>query len=865
MTGETPPRKFGNVRISGAESLLPFQPTYVIGSSCLSKRLSESVKILYSRSKIILHSEECWSESNVLINKYIANLARNMFWRVEVYNVFVMSSTYLKFLSRNKLYTFIEVFGLSVALGFVILLASYARTEFSVGANQPLSKQLYAVGSGDYFGMTVGTSEEFFPSIPEIKEWTRLAEVNGSYVTVGDDYYTVKEVSVDTNFFRLFDYRLSGCPRARVLENEEEVIISESFSKKLFGNEEPVGRTIDNNGVRRVVVGVIQDFGPSDVFRDFDLFTSIKVFEKSVARMDNFGSTIPIVRLEEGTDPEKVRQGLLKCFLDYWDNYAAENDGSFLWGASVTRLDKVYFSDLGAYNTFRKGDRKQVGILFVVALALLVSAIFNYINLTVAQTGKRAKEMATRRLLGEGSSSIVWRFLFESLAFTFGCFAVGCLLAYWFKPFFDNVLSADIVLRPNLAAVVWAVLSIVAISVVSAILPVIMISRFKPVNVVKGEFRFKNKMVFSKVFIALQFVFGTVLIAMAVTMTAQLRYLAGLQVGYNTKDIIQLYDPLGVTGDSKMVLMDRLKTLPQVADAGFCLSSPFRCGANGIHNDDGQLAGWLRMPVLDTTSFRILGFSLIEKYSGLSSGKIVLTETSKKKLGASEDRTGLGYNGNEYVVCGIVPDFRAGNALFEPMEDEQNAIKIIDASYKYANILILKITGDRADAMAAVKDAFKTFAKEVYGIPADAEAFYLDEQWVDELKGTRNTMLLVMSFMFVAILISVLGLFAMSLYFTERQSRQIALRKVFGADVGSVVRSLSGSFMAMGLAAEILAVPLALWGIKYYLQGFHTRIAFPWWAVALAVLISLLVSFISVLGQTYEAATRNPVKTLSRD
>lgn len=779
--------------------------------------------------------------------------------------VFVMSSTYLKFLLRNKLYTFIEVFGLSVALGFVILLASYAGTEFSVGTKQPLSKQLYAVGSGDYFGMTVGTSEEFFPSIPEIKEWTRFAEVNGSYVTAGDDYYTVKEASIDTNFFKLFDYRLSGCPRDRVLENEDEVIISESFSKKLFGNEEPVGRTIVHNGARRVVVGVIQDFGPSDVFEDFDLFTSFRRFEKTVARMDNFGSTIPIIRLEEGTDPEIVRQSLLKSFVDYWDYYAAENDGSFLWGASVTRLDEIYFSDLEVYSVFRQGDRKQVGLLFIVALALLVSAIFNYINLTVAQTGKRAKEMATRRLLGEKSSSIVLRFLLESLAFTFGCFAIGCLLAYWFKPFFDNVLSTDIVLVPDVAAVVWSVLSIVVISAVSAILPVIMISRFKPVDVVKGEFRFKNKMVFSKVFIVLQVVFGTVLIAMAVTMTAQLRYLAGLQVGYNTKDIIQLYDPLMVTGDSKMVLMDRLKTLPQVTDVGFSLSSPLRCGANAIHDDNRQLTGWLRMPVMDTASFRILGFSLTEKYSELSSGKIVLTETSKKKLGTSEEHTGLGYNGNEYEVCGIVPDFRVGNALFEPMENEQNAIKIVDASYKYANILILKITGDRAEAMAAVKDAFKTFAKEVYGIPADAEAFYLDEKWVDELKGTKNTMLLVMSFMFVAILISVLGLFAMSLYFTEQQSRQIALRKVFGADVGSVVWTLSRSFMVMGLVAVVLAVPLVLWGITNYLQGFHTRIAFPWWAVVLAVLISLLVSFLSVLGQTYGAATRNPVKTLSQD
>ena len=119
--------------------------------------------------------------------------------------------------------------------------------------------------------------------------------------------------------------------------------------------------------------------------------------------------------------------------------------------------------------------------------------------------------------------------------------------------------------------------------------------------------------------------------------------------------------------------------------------------------------------------------------------------------------------------------------------------------------------------------------------------------------------------MVMAILISALGLFAMSLYYTEQQSRQIAVRKVFGAEVGSAVWTLSKSFMLMSVTAVVLAAPLAVWGITYYLQGFYTKITFPWWAVILASLISLLISLLSVLGQTYAAATRNPVKTLGQD
>lgn len=780
-----------------------------------------------------------------------------------------MSSTYLRFLSRNKLYTFIEVFGLSVALGFVILLASYARTEFSVGAKQPLSQRLYVVGAGDSFGMTLGTSEEFFPSIPEIKGWTRICDGGNADIMVGDDYYQAAEASIDTNFFKFFDYRLTGCPKDKVLENEDEVILSESFAKKVFGNESPIGRSISVGKSNLTVTGVIEDFGPTDVFRHFDMLTSIKCAQKKYAWMDNFGGTIPIVRLDNGTDVEKVRQDLLKKYMDYWDFYKADNSGNaFFWGSSLTRLDKVYFSGQEAYNILRTGDRKQVELLFFVALVLLISAIFNYINLTVAQTGKRAKEMMTRRLLGESSRNIVARYIAESFAFTVGCFAAGCLLAYSFKPFFDRILSADIVLTPDLATALYAVLALVVISIVSALLPAMLVSHFKPIDVVKGEFRFKNKMIFAKVFIVLQTVFSTVLIAMAITMTAQVSYLVELPYGYETKDIIQVNSyALGFDRGPQEALQARLKALPQVKDAGLGINSPAACGANGLHDSDDNLSGWLRLAQMDTTSLRILGINVLEKYSELTSPKVLLTETSKRNLGVTAEHpfAGGSYTNGEYEICGVIPDFRANNALFEPMENEQNSIRIIDENYPYACIQLLRITGDRSEAMEAVNAACMEFARETLGIPADMESYYLDEKLVDDLKGTRNTMLLVISFMVMAILISALGLFAMSLYYTEQQSRQIAVRKVFGAEVGSAVWTLSKSFMLMSVTAVVLAAPLAVWGITYYLQGFYTKIAFPWWAIILASLISLLISLLSVLGQTYSAATRNPVKTLGQD
>ena len=780
-----------------------------------------------------------------------------------------MSNTYLKFLSRNKLYTLIEFFSLSVALSFVILLASYARTEYSVGARQPLSKELYIVGAGSFAGMTIGTADEFFPSIPEISEWTRIADAKAN-VRLGEDYYQVQGCYIDTNFFQLFDYRLRGCSPEKVLENQDEVLLSERFAAKLFGAENPIGRSIEVGNSQKTVAGVVEDFGPCDLFTHFDLFCSIKIFEKKVQWMDNFGSSIPIARLRKDADVDQVRERLLQKYADYWDFYAKDNTGNdFIWGASLTRFDQFYFSGLDAWaGGLRSGDRKQVEVLFAVALVLLISAIFNYINLTVAQTGKRAKEMATRRLLGESRRSIVGRYLAESTVFTIVCFALGCALAVLLCPFFERILSTDIVLTPDWTTALLALLAVLLIAAISALLPAIQVARFKPVDVVKGEFRLKSKLVFSKVFITLQGVLSTFLLAMAITMTAQVQYLVNRPMGYNTHDIIQVNSyALGYTRGPQENLSNRLKMLPCVEAAGLALSSPLNCGANGLHDGNDELIGWLRMAQLDTASLSILGFKPIEQYSTLSARKVLLTSTSKAKLGASAEHPFVGgsESAGEVEVCGIVPDFNVHNALFKPEVNEYNCIMVIDGDYPYASSQLLKIKGDRKAAMAAVKEICQEFARESIGMPVEMQTFYLDEQLTKDLSGTKNTMLLVLTFMVMSILISAMGLFAMSLYFTQQQKRQIALRKVYGAGVSSAVWTLTRSFMLISACSIILAAPLTVWGINFYLSDFYTRIAFPWWAIAVAALLSLGISLLSVIAQSHHAATRNPVKTLAQE
>lgn len=778
-------------------------------------------------------------------------------------------NTYFKFLSKNKLYASIEAFGLSVALGFVILLASYARTEFSVGAHQPLSKELYAIGTGDMVGMTLGTGEEFFQSIPEITSWTRIAAYGDIDVMLGDDYFQATADALDTNFLSLFDYRVSGCPRERILEGENDVLLSESFAKKAFGGTDPVGRSIKVAGKDRTVTGILQDFGPYDPFGSCDMFLSIKAMEDVVMKMDQFGSTQTFVTLAEGTEPEAVAAKLLEKYCGYWDWYERNGtDGGFLYGSSLTRLDSIYFSSRNVYDPLRHGDRKVVDMLLVVALVLLISAVFNYVNLTVAQTGKRAKEMATRRLLGESQQGIVWRYIAESLVFTAVCFVLGCAVALLCRSWMNSLLSTEIVLQTDVTGIVAAVGLLCAISLFSGLLPAALVSRFKPIDVVKGDFRFRSKMIFSKIFIVCQNVLSAVLIASALTMTVQMHYLATMPMGYNTDNLIKLNIWAFGQGNAgaKDELYRRLSALPQVEAVGRYIQAPFRCGSNGVNNIENEKTSWMKLSYMDSVTFRLLGLKVIEQYGEPLDGTCWFTEETQRRYGVTSENRTVGKRDDgtpEYTCCGIIADYVSNGAMNTPLEDSHNAVRNRNDGECFG--MLIKINGDRKEAAEAVADVWRAVAIEYLGFPKSVDMDYVDNFLLSSLTGARNTMMLVVIFMFLAIIISALGLFAMSVYYTDEQSRQIALRKIFGSDVRTAVWTLSKEFLLLVGVAVVVAVPICVAVMRSYLEGFYNAIDFPWWVIPVAAVFTVLIAAASVLSCTWKTATANPVEKLRQD
>ena len=777
--------------------------------------------------------------------------------------------SYFKFLSRNKQYTAIEAFGLSVALGFIVILGSYATMEYSVGKGNEKAKEIYTVGSGDYLGMTWGTAQEFFPSIPEIKEWTRVATANNlPGVMVGDNFFKVEAFCIDPNFFEFFGYDIRGCRRDRVLSSENEAIVSESFAAKAFGNDNPIGKSLKYDSLTFKVTGVAPDFGEKDIFPKHEVFVSMKYKEKNMPRMDNFGETMSFVQLAKDADADKVNEKLLDKYVDYWKgfDYSRENDGKFLWGSSLVRMDKLYFSTVSNWQ-LRSGDKKLVDILLAVALVLLVCAIFNYINLTVAQAGKRAKEMATRRLLGESMWGVVLRYFKESALFTTACFIIGLLLALCLLPVFNDILSTKISLFVSPLMLIVTVAALLVISIVCGIIPAMVVSRFNPIDVVKGSLRIKNKMWFSKVFITAQGVVSTVLIAVGLTMTLQMHHLYTLPYGYNQDDLIMAFTSvIGTKLEQQQILANRLRTLPEVVEAVPGGGSPLECGANGVHNESGDAYSWLRMCRLDSTAMKLLGIKVIEQYCEPTERKVWLTESGKRFWGVSAKKPYFGVRDGkpEYECCGVISEFRTGGAIPNVMDNCYNAIQVAPHDGFFYSILI-KTRGDHDKALAAVRKTCSEVAKELTGMPLDMGCDYFEKRLSDNLKTQRNTMSLVLTFMLISILISALGMFAMSVYYGEQQRRQIALRKVMGATVANAVWTLSRRFLIMAIVAIVLAMPLSIRIMRNYLEDFVYKIDFPWWALAAAAFFTLVIAFASVISRTMRIATQNPIESIKTE
>jgi len=759
--------------------------------------------------------------------------------------------SYLKFLSRNRLFTAIEFIGLAVSLAFVILIGSYVWQQFSVTREHPDRERIYLPGLPDAPGLTYGFPD-VITGIPEIEEIARLCFVAPTY----GGHEALYGAAVDRAFFDMFPRFRFVEGSADVLLSKQDVIVEESYARK---NGLSLGDrlTLDDTDY---TVGAIYEDLHGTVFQAYEVFLPVELFKDRWEMFDNFGSKFCFIKVREGTDRQVLYDKLEAiCKEVYPDIYGQ----AFFEKLDLFRYDELFFRETG--RVFRHGDRKTIRILLLVGLLLLLSSIFNYINLSVALTGKRAKEMAVRQLNGASKGSIMGKYVCESVLFTAFCFAAGLLLAEAFRPMLNRLLNyPDVPIRVALTpGYILAYIGIVIIvGGLCGIVPAVMAGRYNALDVMKGGYRRKTKMVFSKVFIVLQNALAVILIATSITMEAQMRKTHSRPMHC---DITDIYNLSFITMEDKAPLKDALERLPFVKRIGVSTSVPGTM-ANGQYSlaRDGKDILY-RLYKMDSTAFRMFNFEILEDFNAPVFNSVWFSDDSFAATGLDDDYRDISELSRRTEGCehlaGVIKAFPTN--LANTGEEEYAVVSVVRPEEIWWGGYVIEVTGDRKEAQTKIMEAYEDFAREreVYSNYPGWIDEYISEAW----KPARSNMRLVEVFMLLSILISLLGLVAMSTYYADEKSHDIAVRKVFGGTVDTETGRTIRDYMVLVGIACIIGIPVSVFVAQRYLESFIYRLENYWWIFVLAVLITFAMAFASVLWQTLKAARTNPATELKKE
>ena len=790
---------------------------------------------------------------------------------------------FFRFLKNNPLYAVINMVGLALSLMFVILIGDYTYRQFSIDKWHRNHERIYVLGTENRNSLMSwpDCAHSLKDRYPEVEDVCCVYMHNGK-IKHGDRVYEESKgdnagniMLADSNFFRFFDFKMIEGDRETALDSPEKCVVTESLAKALFPDGNALGQPLQIEGTRYVFVS--DDNGdPYDSSLVYTVSGVIKDLDKTVflnetAVIANFerapqvlgyrlrndlmasgplGSTLSFLMLRPGASLEDKIEDLT--------SYCIESIPVFnFYGntkAAIIPLDDLMFAPQNTGAGLQTGDKSLLGILLAVVLAILMFAVTNYINLTVANTGFRAKEMATRRLLGSDGLGISLELIGESTLMVFISFIIGGALALLLE---DKVAvlfkgKIDILKDINFSTVSVSLLFIVLTGIISGIMPTISLSKYKPIDVVKGSFRYHSKMVLSRIFIILQNVITMTMMTATLTILLQMSHLVKAPLGYNTENIYR------VSSDNPEVLRNALKSQPFIQGigsfSGTSLDGNYRSMSTRKDKDNNNLLVYLT--TWDKEFIDIMGINLVKDNHLSGDVKYINEELAGKlSLGDGESEVTWG-DGKVMQVAGIFSNFHMTNIL-DPYQPFMITVKDTD-EIEDPNFMV-KTNGDPlawkklCDLVKEVDGSTEDIDWKVQSIESSVKASLTEE---------KNTMRVVGIFTGVAVLISILGFIGMSLFFIRQRRKEIGVRRIMGSTTNEVLSLLLTKFCAPLLVSFIFAVPLSWFIMDKWLESFSYRIGLSPWIFIASGAVSLLIAVVSIFFQTLHAAHSNPVDAI---
>lgn len=771
---------------------------------------------------------------------------------------------------RNKGFSAINIFGLAIGMASAILILLWIQNEMSHDRFHEKADRIYVANNRDKFNGELQawatTPKILGPTLksdyPDVEDVVRINDADFLF-TVGEKHLNVHGYFTDSGFLNTFSFPLLKGNADKALSENYQIVITQKLSKKLFGNEDAMGKTIriDSNA-NFTVSGVLKDL-PNNTEADFEYLlpwaymktigwddawwgnNSITTFIllKPGVTQTAFDAKIKDITINHTKDGDQATtQVFTQLFADSW-LYSKQVNGKYIGG----RIDRV----------------KLFGM---IAAFILLIACINFMNLSTARSEKRAKEVGIRKVVGAQRGSLIAQFIGESIILSFLACMIAIIMVELTLGSFNLLVGKDLFIDfSNPLFWLIAIAFILFTGFLAGSYPAFYLSSFKPVKVLKGTFKTANALINPrKVLVVLQFTFAIALIICTLIVQHQIKYAQARDTGYSKDNLV--YTP--IQGEIKKHY-DAIKS--ELLGSGAATAVTKSMSPITQRYSDGW--GWKwegSTPADDKTDFirmasdadfvKTMGVKLIEgrdiniKTHPADSTAMLLNESAVKVMRLkSPVGTIVQADGAKWTVVGVIKDF-----IFESPYTKVSQLAVMGPRAWFTTIHFkLNPANSIQNNLQLAESIFKKYNPQY---PFTYK--FIDEEYAKKFSDEKRIGTLAGLFAGLTILISCMGLFGLATYMAENRIKEIGVRKVLGASVTSITTILSKDFLKLVIISFFIAAPIAWWAMSEWLQSYTYRINIEWWVFALAGIISVLIALLTVSFQAIKAAIANPVKSL---
>ena len=800
----------------------------------------------------------------------------------------------LRNLWRNKVFSLINVLGLSIGLTACLLIAAYVQDETHYDRFASRAGDIYRVNLGvstavksDYPMVDVAVGPGMATAYPEIETFTRLTQLGDNFVRYGTrQFKEQKLVCVDSNFFGVFNLPfLEGDPHTALMQ-PNSLVISRAFADKYFGAEPAVGKTVDLDRYGACKVTGVIDKVPDNAHFHFDAFLSWSTLHITQNTWSNVGIYTYLL-LRPHTDAAVLQARFPQLVGKYVVPEIARDMGVPLAEAqkavntfvfSLTPLTDIHLHSDTKYELEANGSSRYVLIFGALAIFILLLACANFTNLSTASAAGRGKEVGIRKVMGSLKQQLVTQFITESVLLTAFSMAIAFGLVLLLLPYFNDVAGKHIsfFFFLHYPALIAAVILTLIVGLAAGIYPAFFLSSFNTIQVLKGGSVSGRRSLLRSTLVVFQFVVSIALVVATLVVYRQLHFMQDKRLGYDKDQVLYIQDAhlLGANQEAfrQQLLQDKRVTN---ASLSWCVpgtgvmdgteiypKQDVAGGHRGPGAGDGETSREIHANIyhIDYDYIPTLGLQMaagrnFSRDFRTDSSGVLINEAAVNDLGWGHSdpigKTIVRSGRREFKVVGVVRDFH-----YQSVKQKIAPLMMI-LGYNNGGVIV-KI--NTADAGGFLSDAKRDWA--AFSPAGPFSYFFLDDRFAMLYTAEQHTGRLFTAFTIIALLIAGLGLFGLAAYMVAQRTREIGIRKVLGASIGSVLLLVSKEFLVLVGLAFLIAVPLAWWGMRQWLQEFAYRVPISWWIFPLAGAAALFIAVLTISWQTARAATANPVDSL---